>query len=503
MVNKEKAIIYARVSSKEQEISGFSIPAQIDILNKYCSDHNFEVIKVFTESHSAKETGTRPVYNEMIKFLRKQKTRYHLVYEKNDRLLRNEYDSADIINLARTTPHHIHSVREMLELYKTAHPSVFFVFTMFSANSSIYSRNLSIEVRKGLNKSADLGYYPGAKLPVGYKRGDYIPGEKKKRAVIIDTEKAGYILKAFELYSTGMFSYDTLAKKLASEGFIIKKNPCTKRNIELILNNPFYIGEYIFNGKRYNFAHYTPIVSKELFLVVQNIIKGNTASYKENRQFLYSQMIKCGTCGASLVGEIKKGKYIYYGCRGRKCTIKKQKWLKEEIVDEVVDEMILSLSIPEENAKKILEQLKLTVSSQFEYEETMHQNIEKEISLYKKRINSIYLDKIDGNISEEFYIEKRDEFQNRLDELTLSSYQNIIKTDEIMEKVDMCIELLKNAHSKYLTYSIDKKQYMLKLLVSNFIYDDKNLHANLKSTTKSLLDSAYSENWWRLGDSNS
>lgn len=502
-MQKEKAIIYARVSSKEQEVSGFSIPAQIDILNKYCSDHNFEVIKIFTESHSAKETGTRPVYNEMIKFLRKQKTRYHLVYEKNDRLLRNEYDSADIINLARTTPHHIHSVREMLELYKTAHPSVFFVFTMFSANSSIYSRNLSLEIKKGLNKSADLGYYPGAKLPVGYKRGDYIPGEKKKRAVIIDTEKAGYILKAFELYSTGMFSYDTLAKKLASEGFIIKKNPCTKRNIELILNNPFYIGEYIFNGKRYNFAHYTPLISKELFLICKKIRETSAGAKLQKHEFIYSGMIKCGTCGSSLVGEIKKGKYIYYGCRGRKCTIKKQKWLKQEKVDEFVDRLISSISIPEDNAKKILEQLKLTVSSQFEYEETIHQNIEKEILLYKKRLNSIYLDKIDGNITEEFYIEKRDEFQNRLDELTLISYKNIIKTDEIMEKVNLCIELLKNAHGKYLTYSIEKKQYMLKLLVSNFLWDGENLHANLKSTTKILLDSAYSENWWRLGDSNS
>mgnify|MGYP002869360665 CR=1 FL=1 len=212
-----KAIIYARVSSLEQELGGYSIPAQLDLLKDYCKNKNFKIEKIYTESMSAKETGQRPAYDEMIAFLRKnKKTQYHLIYEKNDRLLRNEYDSADIINLARNSVHHIHSVREGLILHKTAHPTVFFIFTMFSANSSLYSRNLSLEVKKGMNKAADLGYFP-ANLPTGYKRGNKIPGTKRSREIIIDTEKAGYIIRAFELYATNMYSYKTLADKLASE----------------------------------------------------------------------------------------------------------------------------------------------------------------------------------------------------------------------------------------------------------------------------------------------
>lgn len=497
---KEKAIIYARVSSKEQEESGFSIPAQIDLLQQYCKKNDFEIVKIYTENVGASETGKRPTYDEMMKFLRRQKTKYNLVFEKNDRILRNEYDSADIINLARTTPHFVHSLREGLVLNKDSHPSQFFVFTMYSANSSIYSRNLSLEVRKGLYKSCDLGYYPGAQVPVGYKRGDFIPGEKKKRAIVVDTEKAGFIVRAFELYSTGMYSFESLAQKLASEGFIVKNKPCTKRNIEIILKNTFYMGEFVFKGKRYESARYTPIISKELFLTCQKIIKGSAPGTETTREFLYSNMIKCSECGGSLIGEIKKGKYIYYGCRGRKCTLKKIKWLKQEIIDTLVDKLISSISIPEENANKILEQIKKTIGSQFEYEEQAHQNIEKEINLYKKRLNTIYLDKIDGSISEEFYIERRDEFQKRLDELTLQQHQNMVETDEIMEKANICIELLKNAHSKYLEYDTNKKRYFLKMLVSNFSYDGQNLHVNLKSTTEALLDSAHFDKWWGLRD---
>ena len=69
----EKAIIYARVSSIEQELGGYSIPAQLDLLQNYCKDKGFKVEKIFTEAESAKETGQRPKYDEMIAFLRKNK----------------------------------------------------------------------------------------------------------------------------------------------------------------------------------------------------------------------------------------------------------------------------------------------------------------------------------------------------------------------------------------------------------------------------------------------
>ncbi len=44
-----KAVIYARVSSKEQEKEGFSIPAQIKFLQEYAQPKGFEVIKEFTD----------------------------------------------------------------------------------------------------------------------------------------------------------------------------------------------------------------------------------------------------------------------------------------------------------------------------------------------------------------------------------------------------------------------------------------------------------------------
>ena len=495
-----KAIIYARVSSKEQEEGGFSIPAQIDLMKKYCKDNGLVVEKILTEHISARENGQRPVYDDLIKFLRKNtKTSYHFIYEKNDRLLRNEYDCADIINLARTTPHFIHSVREMLVLHKNAHPSVFHIFTIFSATSSLYPRNLSIEVKKGMYKAAELGFYP-SKLPVGYKRGESIGN--KRHAIIIDTEKAGYIVRAFELYATNMFSYKTLADKLAAEGFIIKTRPCQKTNIEKILNNPFYMGDFDFKGKRYYAGNYTPLISQSLFYECQRIREYNLNPRKQTHDFLYSNMVKCSDCGCSLVGEIHKGKYIYYRCQGRKCGLKKVKCLKETTIDKMVEAFLTSISVPAENIDIILNQCKKVLNNQVEYDKAATENIVKLIEKNKNRLHNLYIDKLDGNITDEFYNEKRDILQKEIDKYCVQIAHTTAETDVTMEKINMVLELCKNAYNKYLTFSNEKKRYFLNLFVSNFLYDGEKLDIQIKSTSKVLLESAFSSKWWALEDSN-
>lgn len=264
-MTKQDAVIYVRVSSKEQEEGGFSIPAQLKYLKDYAAKNNFQVVHIFAESTTAKETG-RKEFNKMLKFLKKQKKACHLLCEKNDRLLRNEDDAATVKNLFLQTEVSVHLVKDNMILNKNSTPYEIFIFMMFSAVSSLYPRNLSNGVKKGMIEAAEEGHFP-ARVPIGYINHRT---SKKKTCILVDTDKAHYVIRAFELYSTGLYSYETLAQKLASEGFMIGKRKCYKRNIELILNNPFYMGEFNYKGKRYYDAKHTPLISKELFYTVQN-----------------------------------------------------------------------------------------------------------------------------------------------------------------------------------------------------------------------------------------
>ena len=82
------AIIYARVSSKEQESEGFSIPAQIKLLNEYAIQHGLQVIQEFTDIETAKKSG-RTSFTKMMTYLEENPDVRTVLVEKTDRLYRN------------------------------------------------------------------------------------------------------------------------------------------------------------------------------------------------------------------------------------------------------------------------------------------------------------------------------------------------------------------------------------------------------------------------------
>src|ERR1700686_4463709 len=87
----KEAVIYARVSSKDQEREGYSIPAQRKTLMEYSPKHGFRIIREFVDVETAKCAG-REQFGEMISFLRRNPYCRTLIVEKTDRLYRNFRD---------------------------------------------------------------------------------------------------------------------------------------------------------------------------------------------------------------------------------------------------------------------------------------------------------------------------------------------------------------------------------------------------------------------------
>lgn len=67
------AVIYARVSSKDQEREGFSIPAQLELLRTYAEANGFTVLQEFVDVETAKVTG-RGGFGQMVSLLAKDKS---------------------------------------------------------------------------------------------------------------------------------------------------------------------------------------------------------------------------------------------------------------------------------------------------------------------------------------------------------------------------------------------------------------------------------------------
>lgn len=481
----QKAVIYARVSSKEQEQSGFSIPHQIRFLTEYAQRKDLEVVQTFSESMSAKDIG-RIEFDALFRFLKKHKDVTHIIVEKNDRLLRNDFDSAKVIEIATTTNLNFHLAKDNMVLNKFSTPQEILFFTINSAMSCYMPRNLSNEVKKGMDEKAELGFFPG-RAPIGYKN---FRESKKHSKIVVNEDKAPFIRRAFKLYSSGLYSYDTLAKKLREEGFRPYSNPCNKSNIEDILNNPFYKGEFEFKGKRCTNAQHEPLVSKELFRIVQELIAGAGSPRVITHDFLYRGLLKCSVCGCQMTAEIKKGKYIYYHCTGRRGGVCKKKYLKEKYIDELVLDTLSRLYLSQEDMKILLDLIKTKYKEYVEYEEKAIEQVEQHIKLLKTRLNKLYLDKLDGIINEDFYFEKKEAWQIELDKLEMNRTNISQGESEFIKKAESMLELSRNAHNWYLKQNNEEKRNLLKLVCSNFSYDGSNLDIELKSTFEPILKSA-------------
>lgn len=117
-----------------------------------------------------------------------------------------------------------------------------------------------------------------------------------------------------------------------------------RSNIEDILNNPIYIGDFIFKGKRYYNAKHDPIVNREIYAVCQKIIAEHTSFRPNKKDFLFTSMIKCSKCNCTFTAEIKKGRYVYYHCTGNKGGhCKKTSYIREEKIEEKVLELFQNL----------------------------------------------------------------------------------------------------------------------------------------------------------------
>jgi len=143
------AVIYARVSSKEQEREGFSIPAQLKLLREYAVANDFSILKEFVDIETAKTSG-RQNFGEMVHFFEKTKNCRIVLVEKTDRLYRNFRDAVTLEDLDLE----IHLVKEGQIISKDAKSQAKLIHGIQLVLSRNYIENLREEVKKGMREKA-------------------------------------------------------------------------------------------------------------------------------------------------------------------------------------------------------------------------------------------------------------------------------------------------------------------------------------------------------------
>src|SRR5499426_3407674 len=194
---RREAVIYARVSSKEQEKEGFSIPAQLKLLKEYAAVNGFAVAKEYVDVETAKQTG-RTAFGEMVAYLKAHPSVRVMLVEKTDRLYRNLKDWVTMDELDVE----MHFPKEGVVLSRESRSSEKFMHGIKVLMAKNYVDNLSEETRKGMLEKAEQGIWPSY-APLGYAN---IVGPNGKKAITIDPETGPLVTRLFEWFETGQFS---------------------------------------------------------------------------------------------------------------------------------------------------------------------------------------------------------------------------------------------------------------------------------------------------------
>jgi site-specific DNA recombinase len=124
-----------------------------------------------------------------------------------------------------------------------------------------------------------------------------------------------------------------------------------------ILRNRFYTGCFEWNGKMIQGRH-EPLVSIELWERVQGVLDHRFAKKhpRMTHHFAFSGLLAYCKCGCSVVGEIKKQRYVYYQCRGAPATCRR-KYVREEVLEAQFTELLGWLGFDDEVLARVREAL--------------------------------------------------------------------------------------------------------------------------------------------------
>ena len=330
---KVKYCLYARKSTESEERQVLSIDSQIKEMLQLADRECLEVVVLKRESHSAKETGQRPVFNEIVEEIREGKYNGILTWAP-DRISRNAGDLGRIVDLMDAGK--LEEIRTFGQKFGN-NPNEKFLLMILGSQAKLENDNRGINVKRGLRTRAEMGLWVGM-APLGYLTQGLMD---KKCQLILDPLRASAVKQIFEKVAYEQWSGRKVYNWLRFElNFYTRGNkPLTLGGVYRILENPFYYGVFERPRKSGNWyqGKHTPLITQELFEKSKTQLKRDQI-VRETKEFAFTKLFTCGYCGSGISAEekwkqLKDGganRYIYYSCsraRDRNC---KNMYIREE-----------------------------------------------------------------------------------------------------------------------------------------------------------------------------
>ena len=506
-----KAVILARVSSKEQE-EGYSIDAQKFRLQEYCMRKDLEVLKVFEFSESS-TTGGRKKFMEAIDFAKKQKELVAIVSDKVDRLQRSYKETPLLNDLIERGKIELHFFTENCVIHKNSTSQDKMVWNIFVMMAQSYVDSLRDNVNRSIEQKLRLGEWIST-APIGYLHIKGSERERGKGQIVQDPQTAPLIKKMFETYATGNYTLSELLSKTKEWGLRNSRGNSgylCPSHIHKIIQNPFYYGvmRIIKTGKEYRHI-YSPIISKELYDACQRVRLGwSKKPFKyAQKEYIFRGLIKCATTGKVVTADTKKKKYKNgkidtwtYLLVWNPENPKKKIYMKEEKILKEVEKVFESLKLDPELLSEVLTYIKTSANLEKDFHKTRIAELHTQHTKIKTRMDRLTDLFLDGDLPKETYEEKRKELAQKREDILKEIESHDTADNDFSKCLISLVEVASGALETFKGSNIEEKRKLINFVFSNLELKGQNLVYTLRPPFDMFIKCTTIEEWRPLVDS--
>jgi DNA invertase Pin-like site-specific DNA recombinase len=310
-----KYCLYARKSSESDERQAMSIDSQIKEMTDLAGKEYIKIAKVLQESYSAKQSGQRPVFMQLLSEIRDGEINGILTWAP-DRLSRNAGDLGSLVDLMDSGK--LVQIRTYSQTFSNT-PNEKFMLMILCSQAKLENDNRGENVKRGIRAKCEMGWRP-CMPPIGY----YNRAMAGVKDIVVDPDRGPFMAEMFKKVAKGD-SGRKIKAWLDNIGATTRKGKkISLSQIYLMLKNPFYYGVFEYpkkSGIWYDASH-EPLTTKKLFDEVQKQLVAPQKVKWGSKSFPFRRFLTCYNCGSSIVGEEKfkqridggKNRHVYYHC---------------------------------------------------------------------------------------------------------------------------------------------------------------------------------------------
>lgn len=461
-----KAIIYYRKSTDRDDKQANSLEHQLNNCRNTAERFWLEVHTEFWESRSAKTEFTREKFNEMITLCKKGKIDY-IIADEPKRLSRNNIDTSRIIDLMDKKQ--IRGVICTSREYHWDNSRDKFLLQLDLSLSKMDNEDRAKDVKEKMNTCIEnTGRFLG-KAPFGYKN---ITIKKWHKEIVVDKREAEIVREVYNLRIENK-AYSTIAQILEDKYGDTLSISYTAQRIQKLVQKEFYYGVFTWNGKKIQGSH-KPIISKELYdranEVAQWVYQKRDSENKRKRAYRKYPLkwLVRDVSWIYLTSYTKKG-IVYYGNQYRsteRVSINETKLFNaigEYIkVNEGRDEILSS--IDRDLILDLLKKNEVNNGSDFV-------RIDEDIERLKWRQDKLLDMQLDGNISNEKYLEKNNQMENEIK--VLRDKKESLKDNDFTQKTQIMLELAGSFYRSYFRANEEGRIEIIKMLMLELFVTNK------------------------------